>query len=292
MKRIQFYAAMLVLAFTTTALSDEVIKGEAGKTVELAYKKTADKTLNVFTHFPDDWKPSDKRPAIIFFFGGGWTKGLPKQFENQATYLAKRGMVCFRADYTLGKGPDVCVEDARDAIRWMRAYSEKLGIDADKIVASGGSAGGHLAACLGCCHISEPKASSSVQAMILFNPALDMIAIAGDGKRGIDEKKAKMIDPLSNYARGAPPTIMFFGTADRLMEPAKTFVAKGIKLGNRVEMYTADNQPHGFFNKSPWQERTLLEAEKFLVSLGYLKGESTLKVPASDLPEVKKYAEK
>ena len=70
------------------------------------------------------------------------------------------------------------------------------------------------------------------------------------------------------------------------------FVAKGIKLGNRVEMYTADNQPHGFFNKSPWQERTLREAEKFLVSLGYLKGESTLAVPTSDLPDVKKYEEK
>ena len=50
--------------------------------------------------------------------------------------------------------------------------------------------------------------------MILFNPVLDMVAISQDGKRGINEKTAKMIDPLSNYAKGAPPTIMFFGTDD------------------------------------------------------------------------------
>ena len=43
------------------------------------------------------------------------------------------------------------------------------------------------------------------------------------------------------------------------------------------------------FNKSPWQERTLREAETFLVSLGYLKGESTLKLPESALPDLKKF---
>ena len=44
-------------------------------------------------HYPPGWKETDKRPGIVFFFGGGWTNGTIKQFEPQATHLASRGMV-------------------------------------------------------------------------------------------------------------------------------------------------------------------------------------------------------
>src|SRR5215208_3330689 len=101
------FVCLLLFVFVRPARSADAPKGEAGKTLEFTYSKPSNKTAQV--HFPDDWKPGDKRAAIVFFFGGGWTKGTPKQFEPQATYLAKRGMVCVRADYTLGKGPDVCV---------------------------------------------------------------------------------------------------------------------------------------------------------------------------------------
>jgi acetyl esterase/lipase len=285
-------AALSLIAVASVSLGQDSPKGEAGKTIVFTYKKANDKPLGLHAHFPDDWKPGDQRPALVVFFGGGWTKGTPTQFEPQATYLAKRGMVCCRAEYTLGKGPDVCVADARDAMRWMRGQAKALGIDPDRIVSAGGSAGGHLAACLGCCDDEsdrESKFSSRSNAMILFNPVTDMVQIAKGGKFGLDEKKAQTINPIGHYAKNAPPAILFFGTSDSLIEQGKAFVAKGRELGNRVEMFTADQQPHGFFNRSPWQERTLREAEQFLVSIGYLKGESTLKVPESKLPELKKY---
>ena len=47
----------------------------------------------------------------------------------------------------------------------------------------------------------------------------------------------------------------------------------GVKaLTNRTETYFAQGAKHGFFNGSPWLERTLRRADQFLASLGYLSG--------------------
>src|SRR5262249_6559933 len=146
-----------LLAFTAPSHAQDQSK-EAVKT--FTYKKTtkADKTtpvaLEIHVHLPPDWKKEDKRPAIVFFFGGGWTSGTVKQFEPQASYLASRGMIAARADYRVKSRhdvtPDACVEDAKSAVRWLRQNTAMLGVDPDRIVASGGSAGGHIAACTAC----------------------------------------------------------------------------------------------------------------------------------------------
>ena len=90
----------------------------------------------------------------MFFFGGAWTQWRPGQFEPQASYLAGRGMVAIRADYRVKNRhratPADGVEDAKSAIRWVRQNASMLGVDPDRIVAAGGSAGGHLAACTAC----------------------------------------------------------------------------------------------------------------------------------------------
>ena len=115
------------------------------------YKKAKQGDLEMVVHYPPGWKETDRRPAIVFFFGGGWTNGSVKQFETQATHLASRGMVAARADYRIkskhGVTPKACVEDAKSAVRWLRQNAAKLGVDPDRIVAAGGSAGGHIAAC-------------------------------------------------------------------------------------------------------------------------------------------------
>ena len=73
---------------------------QAKETVKtFTYKKTKQADLAIHVHFPPDWKKEDKRPAILFFFGGGWETGTIKAFEPQADYLARRGLVAARADY-------------------------------------------------------------------------------------------------------------------------------------------------------------------------------------------------
>ena len=252
------------------------------------YKSAPKAELKIHVHYPPDWKPSDKRPAIVFFFGGGWNGGTVKQFEPQATYLASRGMVAARADYRVksrqGVTPDACVEDAKSAVRWLRENATKLGIDPDRVVASGGSAGGHIAACTsvpGLDAADEDQSISSVpNAMVLFNPVLQFTGYESLMQRiGNDENLGRQLSPTLHVNKKSPPALIHFGDADRLYVHGKDYVAAAEKAGATAEIYVADGQAHGFFNRSPWTERTLLRTDEFLIGLGYLDGKPTIKTP-------------
>ena len=123
-----------------------------GATVH-TFKKVGQTELKAWVFRPDGIKPTERRPAVVFFFGGGWNGGTPGQFYQQCRYLASRGIVAITADYRVRRRHNVlapiCLADTKSAIRWVRANGAKLGVDEDRIVAAGGSAGGHLAACTG-----------------------------------------------------------------------------------------------------------------------------------------------
>jgi acetyl esterase/lipase len=258
---------------------------EQQDTKSFVYKKTKQADLELVVHYPPGWKDSDKRPAIVFFFGGGWTGGKLEQFEPQASHLARRGMVAARADYRVktrhGVTPKECVEDAKSAVRWMRANAAKLGICPAQIVAAGGSAGGHIAACTAFtpgvdAEGEDTLLSSKPDALVLFNPVLRFSGIPQLMERiGDDEALGKAISPTLHLTKDSPPTLIFFGTADRLAAMGDEFMKKSKELGHRAEMFTAEGQPHGFFNRSPWQEKTTQRMDEFLVSIGYLEATAT-----------------
>ncbi len=120
-----------------------------GAKVEV-YKTVADVQLKMYMYFPADHNATDKRPAIVFFFGGGWVNGTPKQFRPHCEYLASRGMVAMAADYRVrsrhGTAAIDCVKDGKSAVRWIRENADRLGVDPQRVAAGGGSAGGHVAA--------------------------------------------------------------------------------------------------------------------------------------------------
>jgi acetyl esterase/lipase len=241
----------------------------------------------MIVHFPPGWKATDKRPGIVFFFGGGWENGTIKAFEPQAQYLASRGMVTARADYRVksrhGVTPKECVEDARSAVRWFRQHAAELGVDPDRIVVSGGSAGGHIAACTTLMPASAPqgedsKVSCKANALVLFNPVLRFGPQLLQ-KIGNDEALGKAISPTLYLAKDSPPTLLLFGTDDWLLKQGEEFMQRSKELGHRAELFTAEKQGHGFFNRSPWRERTLQRTDEFLASLGYLQGKPMIQVP-------------
>ncbi len=274
-------AVVLVAAGAASAAAEQQVKS-------FVYKTIGQRKLEIHVHYPPDWKPSDKRPAIIFFFGGGWTGGTPEQFTDQAAYLAGRGLVAARADYRVksrdGVTPDKCVEDARSAVRWMRKNSRMLGIDPGKLIASGGSAGGHLAACTMIPESVEAEGddlsiSTVPQAMVLFNPVLSFMHERIIGRINGDKALARKISPTLHLKKDSPPALILFGSNDALKAFGDEYWAKAEKLGVRAEKFIAEGQGHGFFNRPPWKQRTLIATDKFLASLGYLKGEPTVKVP-------------
>lgn len=245
------------------------------------YKTVGGKSLELHVWKPEGHKDGAKVPGIVLFHGGGFRNGDYTQFIDQAEYFASRGMVAVSANYRLTTEPGVkiedCVEDAKSAMRWVRANAAKLGIDPDKLAAGGGSAGGYLAAATLLAEFSDaktdpPGVSAKPNAMVLFNPAFG----SGRGENG--EKDAR--DPegkgdLRKYVKpGQPACINFYGTEDTLLPDARRFEQAYKKAGNRCEILTYEGQNHSFFNKPPYKDMTLTEADKFLVGLGWLAPQS------------------
>jgi acetyl esterase/lipase len=150
------------------------------------------------------------------------------------------------------------------------------------VIASGGSAGGHLAACTALLDrfdaADDPKISCTPNALVLFNPALNLTMLKDRKIPGADGKDvAKLLSPTLYLTKDAPPAVIFFGTGDAMLAMGQEYAAKAKELGVRAELYTAADQPHGFFNRPPWIEATTAQADRFLASLGYLTGEPTVK---------------
>ena len=90
----------------------------------VVYKSVGGRELKLHVFEPAGLKATDKRPAILFFFGGGWQGGTPRQFYWQSDYLAKRGMWAASAEYRVKPKVDHvadCILDAKDAVRFVRA---------------------------------------------------------------------------------------------------------------------------------------------------------------------------
>jgi hypothetical protein len=140
----------LLLSFSATAATTAEPKPDRLTT----YKTANGLELKLHVFEPMGLQPSDRRPAIVFFFGGGWNSGEAKQFYQQARALADQGMVAFSADYRVKSRnqttPFECVLDGKSAIRWVRQHAAALGVDPERIAAAGGSAGGHVAASAAC----------------------------------------------------------------------------------------------------------------------------------------------
>jgi acetyl esterase len=249
------------------------------KTTSDAKKEPVKLHLHIFT--PNDTPEKTNRPAIVFFFGGGWMGGTPSQFYPQCRHLAQRGMVAISAEYRTarphGTTPAECVKDGKSALRYVRANAKSLGIDPLRIAAGGGSAGGHVAAAIATLEgFNDPEDDSTVSAkpdaLVLFNPVFDN----GPTGYGHDRVKAywQSFSPLHNLSAQTPPAVVFLGTKDNLIPTttAEAFRDTMKKLGVRSELFLYEGQPHGFFNaKNPeYYEKTLAEADRFLTSLGYL----------------------
>lgn len=259
------------------------------------YKSVEGTELKIWIFEPDGHKASDSRPAIVFFFGGGWRQGTPGQFRHQAKHLAARGMVAMAADYRVlnrqGVKGHKCVQDAKSAIRWTRANAQRLGIDPNRLAAGGGSAGGHLAASTATLPDHDDPAgdksiSSKPDALALFNPGMVLASVPG--KFELDKEQIasraeragvepESISPYHHIKSGFPPAIIFHGKADTtvLYETAELFTEKVKSVGSRCELVGYEGEIHGFFNYgrgdgSAYTD-TVRRMDEFFVSLGWLE---------------------
>jgi len=238
--------------------------------------------LHVF--YPAGWKATDKRPVVVHFHGGGWNAGSPERHVPDATYWSTRGIVGITAQYRLGHregvGPELCVADAKSAIRYVRAHAAELGIDPDRIAAGGQSAGAHIAACAGTVPAysdakDDLKVSCVPNALLLYYP-YSMVTTRGNGKDDMS--------PLNFVGANTPPTFFLGGELDRIAPAEKGFEwgekmkANGGKNAFKFIIYRKKLHPSGKTNiHEPGTENDMIrQTDLFLESLGFLEGPPTV----------------
>ncbi|MBV7337145.1 alpha/beta hydrolase [Chloroflexi bacterium TSY] len=243
------------------------------------YKPTRQGPLELRVCSPQQNRQKE-RPAIVFFFGGGWRMFNPGQFLPQCQHYAELGMVAIAADYRVeekhGTTPFESVQDGKSAIRWVRRHASEFSVDPNRIVASGGSAGGHVAACTALIpEHNDPEDDRTISArpnaLLLFNPALDLTYF----KRHLERlgERAREISPQQHVVSGLPPTAIFHGRADETVPFAQTeqFQKAMQELGNICHVYGYDAEGHGFFNHGRTAyESVLSDADATLASWGYI----------------------
>jgi acetyl esterase/lipase len=271
MLRNKVYLTVLFFVFFLTVCGQE-----NNEKIVRIYKQIDTVQLKMEIYQPAKIVKSKKYPTIIFYFGGGWQSGSISQFAPFAVHCVERGLIAVLVDYRVKSrhktSPFESLKDAKSAIRYLRTHAKELNINPKMIIASGGSAGGHLASA---CYTNETineitdnlKISAKPNALVLFNPVIDN-GKGGYGYERIGERYLEF-SPMHNIHKGFPPTINFQGTNDKLIPvaTAKKFKQKIDSVGSRCELYLYDGQEHGFFNKKDFHQDIFVKMDTFLNSL-------------------------
>ena len=222
----------------------------------LTYKQIDDIDLKMHVFEPVGHLASDRRSVFLIIHGGGWAGGNPRRCYPFADYFCDRGMVAISIEYRLLKRsgtPTVfdCVKDGRSAVRYLRQHAGALGIDPQRIVVAGCSAGGHVAAGTalfsGVDERSDDAAISPVpNALVLYYPVIDTSS-EGYGQKKIG-KAWQQISPVHHVHPNLPPTIVFHGTADTVTPYAGAvlFRDRMLQAGNRCELVSHTDGAHGY----------------------------------------------
>lgn len=225
---------------------------------------------------PKGWKATDRRPALIHFFGGGFVRGTPLQSAGQGRNAARLGLVGIAVDYRVRDrhqtDASACVADARAALHWVQSHAAELGIDPQRVVVSGSSAGGHLA--LWTAIAKTPWGSDPAKAplfkpvgLILASPAADTTESGGQ-RADRFAGHGNDLSATQNVDAKMPPVLLFHGDVD-VVVPYKYAVALDAKLrenGNDCEFVTIPGAGHSFTTDEA--KRTVREkSEAFLTRL-------------------------
>lgn len=202
---------------------------------DIQYGKGGDKPLLLNLYSPA--KLDKPAPGLIFIHGGGWTSGHRKDYKYYTIRFAKRGYIVATISYRFSQDAPfpAAVQDAKCAVRWMRANAQKYNIDPNRIAAIGGSAGGYLAMMLGySADVPELEGdggwegvSSKVQAVVnLYGPAdidcpsardVDVVTKFLGKPYSEIQDQYELASPYRHITPDDPPPLILHGTIDTIV---------------------------------------------------------------------------
>ncbi len=230
-----------------------------------------------------------QRPGIVMVHGGGWIAGTRTQQAWYARHFAREGYVVLSCDYRMmpRHAFPACVEDAKAAVRWMRAHADELHVDPNRIAAFGASAGGHIAGMLAATQPADgfegaenPGPSSAVQAAVILYGAVDLTAYrdgagGGTGSKFVgsfvgknfpaEQAAARNIDafewasPITYVHAGMPPVHLTHGTHDMLVPHVQSerLYKRLQDTGVPAKLSLYQRRNHGFDYMFPEERREI-----------------------------------
>jgi isopentenyl diphosphate isomerase/L-lactate dehydrogenase-like FMN-dependent dehydrogenase/acetyl esterase/lipase len=210
-------------------------------------------------------------PALVYFFGGGWTLGQIETCDGICRTLANAaGCAVIAVGYRLApehKFP-VAVGDCYDALGWIAGHAGELGVDPGRLAVGGDSAGGNLAAAVTL--LARQRGGPALAAQLLVYPntcygadTRSMRESADDpsmfNRRSVDwywghylASPADGADPLASPLlapdhSGLPPALVITAEYDPLRDEGEQYAEKLRAAGVPTECTRYDGMMHGFF---------------------------------------------
>ena len=223
------------------------------------------------------------RPLILYIHGGGWIGGHTRHggaisdFPALLASLASEGFVVASLEYRLAEEAPypAQLQDARAAVRFLKANAARYGIDPNRVIVWGASAGGHIAALLAVsCGVTSsdpepaPPGSECVQGAAIWYGVFDLKPVVGSAgapartllgctASACTGQAAAGASPITFVTASAPPFLLVHGEGDRTVpeEQSRAMERRLEAAGVRVEAQYLPQVDHSFVGRTSAETR-------------------------------------
>jgi acetyl esterase/lipase len=259
---------------------------------DVVYRIAGDKNLRLNVYLPDEfigeppWWTNDgkgKKPTLLYIHGGGWVAGSKDERVLNVLPYVYRDWVVISINYRLAKDAKApaAVDDCLIALEWIYANADKYDIDTDRIVVSGGSAGGHLALLTGMLREGDQLCGGKlkvgntrkVAAIVNWYGVTDFTInphpLEWFGEDIDLEEYVRSLSPINYVREGGTPVLTIHGSEDFTVpvNQAVNLHKKLREVGVQEKLLLIEGKKHGDFSH---KELTQIYQKiwKFLESTG------------------------